>query len=77
MNPPDALPLPLSSQMQIFYTWYVPLPPERVCGVNFEANAGDSRTVLGRKGHAIALSKDHKPYEESIPPLQLGALTCR
>jgi protein phosphatase PTC2/3 len=31
-----------------------------------QANAGDSRTVLGRKGHAIALSKDHKPYEESI-----------
>lgn len=21
--------------------------------------------MLGRKGHAIALSKDHKPYEES------------
>lgn len=31
-----------------------------------QANAGDSRTVLGRKGQAIALSKDHKPYEESI-----------
>jgi len=68
MNPPGALPLPLSSQMQMFYTWYVPLPPERVSWVNFEANAGDSRTVLGRKGHAIALSKDHKPYEESISP---------
>lgn len=41
-----------------------------VCLVPFpcliQANAGDSRTVLGRKGHAIALSKDHKPYEESI-----------
>jgi serine/threonine protein phosphatase PrpC len=32
---------------------------------DLKANAGDSRTVLGRKGHAIALSKDHKPYEES------------
>jgi serine/threonine protein phosphatase PrpC len=35
------------------------------CTVLIQANAGDSRTVLGRKGHAIPLSKDHKPYEES------------
>lgn len=45
----------------MFYTWYVIIS---VVGL-FKANAGDSRTVLGRKGHAIALSKDHKPYEES------------
>jgi hypothetical protein len=32
----------------------------------FQANAGDSRTVLSRNGHAIALSEDHKPYDESI-----------
>jgi len=72
MNPLDVLPPPLSLQIPIVYTWYVLPPLERVQEVNFEANAGDSRTVLGRKGHAIALSKDHKPYEESNPPFASG-----
>lgn len=29
------------------------------------ANAGDSRAVLCRGGHALALSEDHKPQSES------------
>ena len=60
MNRP-VVPRPLSSlQIIMFYMLYVSLRIELI-----QANAGDSRTVLGRKGHAIALSKDHKPYEES------------
>jgi protein phosphatase 1G len=31
----------------------------------FTANAGDSRAVLCRKGHALPLSYDHKPENES------------
>jgi len=30
----------------------------------FTANAGDSRAVLCRKGHAVPLSYDHKPENE-------------
>ena len=29
------------------------------------ANAGDSRAVLCRGGHALALSEDHKPQSEA------------
>jgi protein phosphatase 1G len=29
------------------------------------ANAGDSRAVLCRGGHAVALSEDHKPQSEA------------
>lgn len=28
------------------------------------ANAGDSRTVLGRNGQALEMSEDHKPDNE-------------
>jgi serine/threonine protein phosphatase PrpC len=31
----------------------------------YTANAGDSRAVLCRKGHALPLSSDHKPENES------------
>jgi serine/threonine protein phosphatase PrpC len=31
----------------------------------FTANAGDSRGVLSRKGHALPLSSDHKPENEA------------
>lgn len=30
----------------------------------YTANAGDSRAVLCRKGHALPLSSDHKPENE-------------
>lgn len=31
----------------------------------YTANAGDSRAVLCRKGHALPLSNDHKPENDS------------
>jgi serine/threonine protein phosphatase PrpC len=61
MNRP-VVPRLLSSLQIMFYMLYVSFLRIGL----IQANAGDSRTVLGRKGHAIALSKDHKPYEESI-----------
>ena len=33
-----------------------------------QANAGDSRTVLGRKGYAVELSNVHKPSDKSTLP---------
>ena len=62
MNLLDVPRLLFSLQIRMFYMWYVSFSFSGL----IQANAGDSRTVLGRKGHAIALSKDHKPYEESI-----------
>jgi hypothetical protein len=57
----------------MFFMWYVSyLFFSFFHCSDFQANAGDSRTVLGRKGHAIALSKDHKPYEESNPHTHPG-----
>lgn len=40
--------------------------PRLIC-----ANAGDSRAVLGRRGHAVALSEDHKPE----CPLEVARIT--
>jgi serine/threonine protein phosphatase PrpC len=62
MNRPVVPRLLSSLQIMMFYMLYVSFLRIGL----IQANAGDSRTVLGRNGHAIALSKDHKPYEESI-----------
>lgn len=37
------------------------------CLINAQANAGDSRSVLGVKGRAKPLSFDHKPQNEGGP----------
>jgi serine/threonine protein phosphatase PrpC len=62
MNRPVVPRLLSSSQITMFYMLYVSFLRIGL----IQANAGDSRTVLGRNGQAIAMSKDHKPYEESI-----------
>jgi hypothetical protein len=38
----------------------------------FQANAGDSRSVLGVKGRAKPLSFDHKPQNEGLPILYMS-----
>jgi len=60
-----ARPRSVSSQ-KTKSTWYVGLSRRQKCVQRSrdQANAGDSRTVLGVKGRAKPLSFDHKPQNE-------------
>ncbi|CAI9777929.1 unnamed protein product [Fraxinus pennsylvanica] len=56
----------------------VPVSPSPYGETMIIANAGDSRAVLGKRGRAIELSKDHKPdcTSERLRIEKLGGVIC-